>query len=327
MNYKVSVIIPVYNGEKFLRRAIDSVVNQSYDGEYEVLLVDDGSKDGTAAICKEYAERFPFVHYFYHDNRGISKTRERAVELAQGEYLCWVDADDYVSSDLLKLVMEKLEEAAPDICAFSYRGICEDGKITDHLMEDFSLKEWRKRSIMGKTTPVWSYISKKELWQNVNAPWEVAKSGEDAFMTVTVFGKAKSIIPVGPILYYHIEDNPDSIMHTVSGLRMLGGGYAFYHRFKIAGKDFPDIADKVGNNALRWLTRAYAVSAYLKDLKEEEREKIRTYILEVADDMKQVNFRNKYRVFLVRHQLNGMIEFLGKISYKGQVRKNNKNRK
>lgn len=141
MNYKVSVIIPVYNGEQFLRRAVGSVLNQSYEGEYEILLVDDGSKDGTAAICKEYAETYDFVHYHYHENMGIAKTRERAVELAQGEYVYFVDADDYISLDLLEKVMEKIEETGADICMLSWRDIFEGGRIVDHVMTERSLVE------------------------------------------------------------------------------------------------------------------------------------------------------------------------------------------
>ena len=210
---KISVIIPVYNGEKFLRRAIDSVVNQTYTGEYEILLLDDGSTDGTATICKEYAKKYPFVHYHYQFNMGISKTRERAVELARGDYLCWVDADDYVSPDLLKVTLEKLEPIGADICVFSWQARWRDGKLINHIREKSSLKEWRKNVISGGICTVWSYICRRELWENERAPWQVAKCGEDIIKTINIFSKARSIVSVKSILYYYMADNPASITH------------------------------------------------------------------------------------------------------------------
>lgn len=323
----MSVIIPVYNGQLFLRRAIDSVISQTYTNKYEVILLDDGSTDNTSNICKEYENHYPFVRYYYHENMGISKTRERAIELAKGDYLCWVDSDDTISSDLLKFTMTKLEETDADICAFSYQGIREDGKITNHLMEDYSLDEWRKRTITGKTTPVWSYISRRELWLNEKSPWQVSKSGEDSFMTMTIFEKAKKIVSISPILYFHIEDNPFSIMHTSSGLGILGGGYAAYLRFNKAIKRYPDVANDVGNKAIRWLIRAYCVSVFLRDLDEGKLEEIRTCILEIRTNLNYISFRNKVKIFLISNRWDNILKFLGKLVYDKVTQRNKKWRK
>lgn len=325
MNYKVSVIIPVYNGEKFLRRAIDSVVNQSYDGEYEVLLVDDGSKDGTDAICKEYAERFPFVHYFYHDNRGISKTRERAVELAQGDYLCWVDADDYISTDLLKITMQKIKAANADICVLSWQEVWENGATLNCLrQEDRSAQEWKKQTIAGEFNAVWSYICKREFWNNVKIPWQVCECGEDAYITPILFAKAKNIVPVTEILYYHSCDNPASVTHSYSGIKLLGVGYATYLNFKSARENYPELALQVGKYALRMLTRAYAVATYLKDLDEEKRDLLRSYILDVESHLPHPSFRNKYRVFFIKHRWDRVMALVGKMSLDKKKRQSRK---
>lgn len=321
MNSSVSVIIPVYNGEKFLRRAIESVVNQTYIGDYEVLLIDDGSIDDTAAICKEYAEKYSFVRYCYHDNMGISKTRERAVELAQGDYLCWVDTDDYISPDLLKLTMEKIEATGADICTFSWQGIYEDGRTVNHLRKNLSIDEWRKQTMTGELAAVWSYICRKNLWDGEKSTWQVKKSAADSYMTPILFQKTNKIVAVPQILYYYKQDNPYSISHIQSGLRILGGGYAFYCRFKMCLEKYPEMADSVGRKALRWLIRAYCVSTYLEDLSENEREMIRSYILDVESHMNGVSFKYANRIFFIRHRWNKVVKLLGKrICKKGESR-------
>lgn len=324
MNYKVSVIIPVYNGEKYLRRAVDSVLNQSYEGEYEVLLMDDGSKDGTAAICKEYAEKYPFVHYHYHDNMGISKTRERAVELAQGEYLCWVDADDYASPDLLKETMEKLEETGADICVFSWQGVYGDGKTIIHARNERSLDEWRKQTITGELGTVWSYICRRDLWLHETFPWQVSQNGEDAFITIKVFQKAQKVVSVTSVLYYYLHNNSSSITQVYASDRLLGAGFINYQRFKSAQENYPELALQVGKYALRMLTRAYAVATYLKDLDEEKRELLRSYILDVESHLPHPSFRNKYRVFFIKHRWDTLMALVGKMSLDKKKRQSRK---
>ena len=324
MRIKVSIIIPVYNGERFLRRAIESVVNQTYTGEYEILLVDDGSTDMTAAICKEYTDQYPFVRYHYHDNMGIAQTREKAVGLAKGEYLCWIDADDYVSHDLLKVAMQKIKETGADICFLSWQSVWENGAIQDHQMkEGRSLVEWQKKAVAGEISASWLYISKKELWIDERAPWQVCRCGEDAYMTPILFKKANNIVSVPEILYYHIEDNPFSVTHSsYSGLKLLGIGYATYLRFKLSLENYPDLVEKLGKYTLRMLTRAYAVSVYLNDLDEDQRESVRTYILDVADHLKDQSFRNRYRVFFIRHRWNRLLALMGMMSVNRKNRQN-----
>lgn len=327
MSIKVSVIVPVYNGENFLRRAIESIVNQTYTSEYELLLLDDGSTDGTAAICKEYAEKYPFVRYHYQENVGLTRARENAIKLVQGKYIGWLDSDDYVSPNLLEVTMKKIEETGADICVYSYRGIYANGKTKEYIRKDQSLSDWRKGALTGEVTSVWSYICKKELWENEPFPWQVWRCGEDGYITPIVFQKAKSIVSVPEILYFYMLDNPESMTHNYSGIKLFGSGYALYHRFNMGIQNFPETEDYLGNKTLRLFARAYCVSAYLKDLKEEDREIIRTYILDVADRMKRVPFRNAYRVFLIRHRWNSVIEFMGKLSCKDRDAKNEKAKK
>ena len=105
----ISVIIPVYNSEKYLRKCIDSVLAQSYTN-FELILVNDGSTDGSGKICDEYAEKDERVRVFHKDNGGVSDARNRGIENARGEWIAFVDSDDWVNNNYLKELFDDSEE-------------------------------------------------------------------------------------------------------------------------------------------------------------------------------------------------------------------------
>lgn len=115
-----SVIIPVYNAEGTLRRCLDSLVKQTFS-DYELLLINDGSTDGSDAICREYANTYSCVRYFAKENGGVSSARNLGLEQAEGEYILFVDSDDYVSQDYFALLSHTLESNAVDLLMFGYR--------------------------------------------------------------------------------------------------------------------------------------------------------------------------------------------------------------
>ncbi len=113
-----SVIVPVHNAGEYLRRCLDSIAGQTYR-DMEVILVDDGSTDGSGQVCDEYARRYPFVAPVVHqENRGVSAARNRGLELATGQWLVFVDSDDWVREDMLERVMGCILATDPDVCRF-----------------------------------------------------------------------------------------------------------------------------------------------------------------------------------------------------------------
>ena len=120
----ISVIIPVYNKEKYLRKCLDSVLAQTY-GNIEVLLVDDASSDKSRDICDEYAKKDGRISVIYLEkNRGASHARNVGLDRAEGEFFCFVDADDYTEKDMLRRLYDNLKENQADvsICAVDYIG-------------------------------------------------------------------------------------------------------------------------------------------------------------------------------------------------------------
>lgn len=118
---KVSIIIPAFNAEKYLRECLDSVVAQTLK-DIEVLLINDGSTDQTADICQEYADRHSFVRLINQDNCGIFRTRAKAISWAKGEYIGWVDADDYVVPEMFETLYNAAVSKQSDLvyCNYTY---------------------------------------------------------------------------------------------------------------------------------------------------------------------------------------------------------------
>ena len=122
-----SVIVPIYNVEKYLCRCVDSVLAQSFD-DYELILVDDGSPDNCPAICDAYAEKDARIKVIHKENGGLVSARQAGIAIAAGDYVVHLDGDDAICADALGSAHEIICESHPDIVSFSYRP-CIDGEI------------------------------------------------------------------------------------------------------------------------------------------------------------------------------------------------------
>ena len=109
MNPTVSIIVPVYNAENNVARCIESVLKQDYEN-FELILMDDGSKDSSGSICDEYAARDERIRVIHKENSGVSDTRNKAIDMARGEYLQFIDSDDWITPDATGLMIRMAKE-------------------------------------------------------------------------------------------------------------------------------------------------------------------------------------------------------------------------
>lgn len=115
-DYKVSIIIPIYNSEEYIANTLNSLVNQIFDiDEMEVLMIDDGSVDRSAEICKKYAEKYSNFKLYQKENGGVSKARNFGIDKAQGKYIMYLDADDTYSCETVKNVVAFFDEHYDEI--------------------------------------------------------------------------------------------------------------------------------------------------------------------------------------------------------------------
>ena len=128
-NDLVSVIVPVYKVEKFLRDCIDSIINQTYRN-LEILLVDDGSPDNCGAICDEYARKDSRITVFHKENGGLSDARNYALDRCNGDYITFVDSDDVIRNDFIATLLGLIKESDSDVVSSSVLKIAENTQFT-----------------------------------------------------------------------------------------------------------------------------------------------------------------------------------------------------
>lgn len=142
---RFSVLVPIYNVEQYLRKCIDSILSQTFK-DFELLLVIDGSLDNSLNICYEYEEVDNRVRVFYKDNEGITATRKFAVNHCEGEYVVWVDGDDYIDSEILYKINRCIEQNNdPDVISYGYIKHTKSG-LSNQILNDLEEKEYQINS-------------------------------------------------------------------------------------------------------------------------------------------------------------------------------------
>lgn len=203
---RYSVIIPVYNAEGTLRRCLDSLVGQQFSN-YELLLINDGSTDGSDAICREYANTYSCVRYFAKENGGVSSARNLGLEQAEGEYILFVDSDDYVSQDYFASLSHALESNATDLLMFGY---CNFGGIsaewdTGEFYEDSEIGIAERVSSAVRQylfSSLWSKAFKRQIIERHNIRFANDLAiGEDQAFIFTYAMHIRSIGSIGNHLY------------------------------------------------------------------------------------------------------------------------------
>lgn len=213
---KISVIIPVYNVEKYLNRCIDSVLSQTFR-DLELILVDDGSPDRCGEICDNYAAKDNRIKVIHKQNAGVSAARNTGIAVACGEYIMFVDSDDYIDSQMLEELLQKAD-ADVDMVVSSIRMVCKD-KVYDFkmqnrqyspkdIMEDYCLEKFPKICLCG---PCCKLYKKSVLDANAIRFNEKMSLGEDTDFNLQYISVIKNIITTDKIYYFYMRDNEDSL--------------------------------------------------------------------------------------------------------------------
>ena len=216
---KISIIVPVFNVEKYLSKCIESLVKQTYKN-IEILLINDGSQDNSLNICKEWEKKDDRIKVFSQRNQGLSEARNTGIKNAKGNYICFVDSDDLVLSDFIEILYYLIKKYGCEIAQVNFIEKTDDEieKKINIEKQIFNEKILSSRDmIKGLTTNdhkknviVCNKIYKKELFENLS--FKNGKIYEDEFFTWKVFMKCKKIAVSDKILYvYRIRKN--SIMN------------------------------------------------------------------------------------------------------------------
>ena len=213
----ISVIIPVYNTEKYLPRCIESVLAQTYRN-LDIIIVDDGSPDNSGKICDEYAEKDSRVRVFHKENGGLSSARNFGLEKAcekNSEYIGFVDSDDWIEPEMYEQLLKALQEAGADIAICGYVRDA-DGKPNYKIYRPaantvYDCQNAIKANLEKKiNNTVWNKLYKTTLFDGIEFP--KGKTFEDIATFCKVLYKAEKTVTLAEP-FYHWEINPDSITH------------------------------------------------------------------------------------------------------------------
>lgn len=168
MNEIVSVIIPVYNLQKYISRCIESIINQTYSN-IEIIIIDDGSKDNSYKICCNYYQNDNRIKLFKNPSKGVSSARNIGIRNAVGSYICFVDGDDYIEETMIENLVKWIKESKSDIAICGTKDIDENGKLIKTCLEKeiriYSREEFLKGILIGHpfTCVSWGKIYKSEI--------------------------------------------------------------------------------------------------------------------------------------------------------------------
>lgn len=218
MDNLVSVVVPVYNAEKYLKYCIDSIVNQTYKN-LEIILVDDGSTDHSGKICDEYAKLDQRVKVIHKENGGNGDSRNTGYKAATGAWLVMVDNDDLLHEQQIEILLHIALEKDADVVVGNYKAISDD-ELPEHRFiaddvyqkikvlseKDLNDDEFIRKRSMILTTP-WSKMWKINLFQDIMFPKK--SRHDDTWTTWKAYEKAKRVVFIDEILHYW-RNNPES---------------------------------------------------------------------------------------------------------------------
>ena len=221
-NIDLSIIVPVFNVEGYLKRALDSILLQLSSITYEILLIDDGSSDKSGAICDEYQSHFPNVFVSHIENNGVAEARNLGISLSRGNYLYFMDPDDFLSDDFFEQICPNLNGKWNVLC-FGYNEIKENNNTIlscrSHSYQHLGLlkkKEFRNDFIdLFKTDMmynVWSRIYNKEFILKNNIKFPSRPIGEDTLFNFQVYQHLDNILFIDSTLYNYIAGRSGSAL-------------------------------------------------------------------------------------------------------------------
>lgn len=294
MQTKISVVIPVYNGGKYIRKCVGSLLEQSLE-EIEIIVVDDGSTDEeTIQILKEFDGADPRIHIIRQENHGAGYAINRGMEIAQGIYFCEQDQDDWREPDALQILWEESQNGGIDVVKGSWRG---------HCGEDITLianwpKEWHQKTVkpmelnqddllrvISSPPSVWSGIYKFSFLQEYGISWNETKGAkyqDTAFALKTkTFAESLRMLNT-PVCEYRMDNPGSATAHPVDGFAIAGEFDSYEHMLKERGVSIWRVVARQRFDAYIWA---------MMHMHQEDRE---LFVIRMAEDFRRDAHRREY---------------------------------
>ena len=298
----LTVVIPVYNVEKYLKRCIESILIQEWKN-YDILLVDDGSTDNSPQICDDYAKAYEFISVIHKKNGGLSAARNTGISHAEGEYVYFPDSDDWIEPDTFISLAEVVESQKFDIISFNREFVKgeEDAIVSDSLVTQVfegkaAFVQMLKHSyITGFAN---DKIYRKSLFTDNDIQFPIGKYYEDLGTNYKLFLSAKNVFATNQKYYHYLIDNPDSITQSWNEQK-FSDMFGFYK--DIFYSDF--VRSQLNQEEIQIL-QLYYVNGLTHILASLYKSKLDKKYIEITNEVKQELLKNSVSLSQMKDQPN-----------------------
>lgn len=315
MGFLVSVIVPVYNVEQYLDVCVNSIINQTYKN-LEIILVDDGSTDASETICDEWALKDDRIKVIHKENGGLSDARNTGMRMSEGEYIFFVDSDDYIKGNAIEELVCALERDNADIVIAD--SICfndgEDVQESAYFGENKLYNQYQAAEHYASLAwSAWNKLYRRDVHISIEFP--VGRIHEDEAIMFYLIANSQKILHIGQQLYYY-RKRKGSITEQEYSIKKMDWYYCWKNNIEYVINKFPNAYEQVLD---KWLM----VSIYnIDNLLRYNKSETKKYIIEIQSTIKKyswdifnsrkINLKKKVRALL----LSGGNIFLYKKIYK-----------
>lgn len=295
-HYSVSVIIPVYNLEKYISRCLDSLINQKNFSNYQIIIVDDGSTDDSSKIIKKYEEKYSNILYYYQKNAGVSAARNLGISKIDSEYVFFIDGDDYVSSEYIDTLLEKAKSEHYDMVVGNYELVWDSGKRVSYRKnkqsKEYNQKEAIKEVLVGGNIGVniFDKLYKSDIVKRINFDKQF-KISEDLLFLYTYLKNCSSIYGLYNDGYCYYQRS-NSVMH-------LNFDSRYFDAIKVAEiiKNDEFIKNAELNNCANALVVYKKYKTLERIYKSKKQKEYKSIIKEYKREIKKLKNKSAYKLF------------------------------
>ena len=302
----ISIIVPIYNVDKYLSRCIDSILNQTFK-KFELILVNDGSTDNSGVVCEEYANKDNRIKVIHKSNGGVSSARNSGLHAAKGEYIGFVDPDDYIEKDMFNTLYSLCKGKNADI------SICKNCReingVVNRKNEPIYIKELTNEEAVSEVFKanlyrfaLWNKLCKKTCFNGIIFP--EGRIHEDLSVTYKIIANANKVIFTNYIGYIYVK-REESILTKKYNENRLQAFIGWNEIFEFVNKNYPKIKDEVTKCYTYWCNdNIYYILNEIDDNSNRRLylSKLRKYIKAHYKDIKAnkgINFKGKYMISLL----------------------------
>lgn len=309
----ISIIVPVYKVEKYLNKCVDSIINQTYKN-LEIILVDDGSPDRCPQICDEYTKKDNRIKVIHKKNGGLSDARNIGIDNSTGEYIMFIDSDDYINDKMVELLYNNIKEKKSDVAICNFEYIFENcnskkvPNITPTILNSnqFWNLYYSEQGYVVFCVVAWNKLYKKELFKTIR--YDVGKYHEDEFIIHKIINQCNKISCINDKLYYYLQ-RENSIMFDskLKFLKSLHSLEAFNLRTTyFINKGFNSLAQKSFSFACRHLLNVYDIKDSLNSTEQNEYNRLKEELVSLGKKISSKNssFKFKLKKFLVLYNMD-----------------------